>query len=108
MTFWKMLIIITSKDDYDAKGYTVARSPEEALEIIKAKNIDVALLVGGGKLNASFIEKNLVNEVWVIIVPHLLGKGRTIISNSAIDKKLSLIECEKLPGNRVKLKYEVL
>jgi len=104
----KTKIIVTSQDDFVAEGYVVVQSPEQALEIAKSRDASVALLVGGGKLNASFIEKNMVNEIWVTIVPHILGKGRSVISESAIDKRLSLIEYEMLSGNRIKLKYEVL
>ena len=43
-------IIITRQNDYDAKGGTVVKSVEEAIEIARANGESEAFIIGGGEI----------------------------------------------------------
>ncbi len=105
----KHKIIVTTQTDYKAPvGYKVVHSPEEALEYLKDKNLTTVYLIGGGKLNAEFLKRNLVNEIELSINPYIIGKGRPFIFPTEFDQQLELIECKTLSKGRVLIKYRCL
>lgn len=99
-------VIITRNKKFVAPpNYTVVHSPEEAISYIEGKGIDKLFLIGGGKLNSQFFKRNLINELQLTINPYIIGKGRSFISSENFDAPLKLVECNKLSGDRVQLKY---
>ena len=101
-------VIVTSRTDYEApNGYVVVHSPEEAREFLSAKNVEVGLLVGGGKLNSSFYAKGLVDESWITVNPIILGKGRPFVGNFDFQTQLKLLDVIRLNKDRVQLRYAV-
>jgi dihydrofolate reductase len=100
-------IIVTRDASFKAEGYITADSPQAAVAYVKAQGLDTVLLVGGGKLNASFLKHGLVDEIWLTITPHLLGQGRPVVDGRDIDVPLSLIETKQLDGGRILAKYAV-
>jgi dihydrofolate reductase len=101
-------IIVTSNATFTVPdGYVVVRSPEEAKTFLTERNTKVGLLVGGGKLNSSFYARSLIDEVWITMNPHILGKGRPFISSADFDIKLKLTDIVRLNKDRVQLKYTV-
>lgn len=104
----KYKIIVTTNSGFVAPvGYHSVASPQSAVEFIESKGLRTLLLIGGGKLNASFLAENLVDEIWVNITPHLIGKGRPLISPADLDIPLEKIEAQELSGDRVLIKYRV-
>lgn len=102
-------VIVTSRPDYRApNGYTVVNSPEEAKEFLEAKNAEVGLLVGGGKLNSSFYAKGLVDECWVTVNPVILGKGRSFVDSFDFETRLKLVDVVRLSKDRVQLRYAIM
>ena len=89
------------------ESYTVVHSPQESKLFLEDKGMEVGLLVGGGRLNSSFYACNLIDEVWVTINPHILGKGRPFISSGDIDIELKLADIVRLNKDRVQLKYMI-
>lgn len=102
-------VIVTQNKDFKAsEKYTVVQSPKEALTYLESKGIQEALLIGGGKLNTSFIKQSLVNEIWLTLTPYVIGKGRPFISPDDFDLSLELIECKQLSKGRLRIKYSVV
>lgn len=102
-------VIITNNQDFSAPdGYTVVHSPEEATGFLEEQGIGEMLLIGGGKLNAEFLKRKLVSEIWMTITPYLLGKGRQFIARGDFEAKLELIETIPLSKGRVQLKYRLI
>lgn len=102
-------VIITQNKEFVAGAeYKVTQNPEEALSYLESKNIEEALLIGGGKLNTSFIKQGLINEIWLTLTPYIIGKGRPFISPDEFDLPLELIECKVLSKGRLRIKYAVL
>lgn len=102
----KHKVIVTTNSDFKApEGYTVVHSPEEAVDYIASKNIDDLFLIGGGKLNAEFLKRNLVNVIELTINPYIIGKGRPFIYPTEFDLPLELLEYKSLSKGRLFIKY---
>lgn len=84
------------------------KSPEEVLELLAQKGFETAFLAGGGKLNASFFEKQLIDEVYFDVEPLLFGKGIPVIAQANFECELKLIETKQLNTDTIQLHYKVL
>lgn len=79
-------------------------SPQEVLAMLDKKGFERVMLAGGEELNSSFLKDGLLDEVWVIQKPLILGTGKSLFEvNTKIE--MELVEEEKLSGNRRLLKY---
>jgi dihydrofolate reductase len=101
-------IVVTHNRGFMVEApYVCAFSPADALARLESVGVQNALLIGGGKINSAFIKENLVNEIWLTINPHVLGKGRPFIAPEDFDISLNLLSCEPLSEGRLRLKYSV-
>ena len=100
-------IIITSKKNFQPKGYLIANSPKNAIKKASSAGFKELLLSGGGKLNNSFIKSSLVDEIILNVEPVLLGKGVKLFGEDNFEKTLSLIRVKKLSKGIVQLHYKV-
>ena len=74
-------IVISNNLGYKLdKGYLLATSPEEAIQKASKLGFRKILLAGGGKINSSFMNNKLVDEIIINVEPHILGKGITVLS----------------------------
>lgn len=64
-------------------------------------------LVGGGKLAQNFLERDLVNEINIAIVPLLLGEGIRLFDKPLNETHLQLLESTQYPSGLVQLLYSV-
>ena len=87
-------------------NHLVARSPKEALELLK--DFKEVVVAGGGILNASFMAENLVDEIYLDVEPVVFGKGIKLFEEKDFETKLELIEIKKLSENEIQLHYRVL
>jgi riboflavin biosynthesis pyrimidine reductase len=62
--------------------------------------------VGGSDLAASFLEEGLLDELWVLVTPVLIGGGKTFVD--AIKKRhpLKLLSTKAFKSGNVALTYE--
>ena len=86
----------------------VVDSPRAALDTVREKNMDVALLAGGGAINGSFMKEGLVDEIYLGVAPLALGKGITLFGNTDFEAKLDFIELIQLTPEEVQLHYKVI
>ncbi len=104
----KHKVVVSRNAEFVAPDpYSVVSSPKEALTFLREHGIENVLLIGGGKLNAEFLRLDMVDEIWLTIVPHILGKGRPVIGNSELDLPLTLMQCDQLSGGRFRAKYRM-
>jgi riboflavin biosynthesis pyrimidine reductase len=102
-------IIVTNKRDFPVPaGYKVVYSPKEAVDFLNEMGIKEVLLSGGGKINASFAEAGLIDELELIVEPHVIGSGRQVLAVGNYEFHLELKELEKLSHGRVRLLYNVV
>jgi dihydrofolate reductase len=80
-------------------------SPKEIIQIAKEKGFESILLVGGGKMNGSFLKENLIDEIIVDIHPILLGEGIKMCEtdNQFVNFKMESIN--RLQGDLILAKY---
>ena len=76
---------------------------EKLMKILGEKKIDSILVEGGGKLHASFLEKDLINRVYAYIAPKLIGGSNALspiegigIEKMELAKQLKEIEVQQL------------
>lgn len=89
-----------------SNNHLIAESPEEALNLLK--DFDEVIVAGGGILNNSFIEKNLVDEIYLDIEPIVITKGIPLFVGKEIEKDLKLIGQKKINDNEIQLHYKVI
>jgi len=82
-----------------AKNHTVARTPAQALKLLRKAGYSKAMVAGGTKLNSSFIEKNLADEIVLDVEPFLFG-GAAIpfLKSRPLMRNLKLIDAKKYKG----------
>lgn len=83
-------------------------SPEDAIILLKNKGFNQIMVAGGGSLNASFLEKGLIDEIYIDIEAHILGKGIQLFQQGDFEYDLQLLEVKNLSKNTVQLHYKVL
>lgn len=74
----------------------INESPEKLTERFKKQKYRQMLVVGGGKINASFFKVGLVDELYLTIEPKIFGKGKPIIAEENLDISLRLVSIKRL------------
>lgn len=103
-------VVVTSKDIKNNWPNSAAfvKSPKEALELLQKMGHKQAMVGGGGEINTSFIKQSLVDEIYLDIEPHILGRGIKLFAEADFETKLELIGTKKLSANEIQLHYKVL
>lgn len=101
------LIVSRNKGFVAPNGYDVVDSPEHAVTFLHERGFENVFLIGGGKLNAEFLRLGLIDELWLTINPHILGRGRPVIGLSDLDLPLTFVQRNDLSGGRFRAKYRV-
>lgn len=83
-------------------------SPKQILSLLEDRGFNSVVLVGGGTLNATFLEQGLVDEIMIDVHPIVLGSGISLfqhaetlqqferISVTEIEEGLTLIHYKKV------------
>ncbi len=82
-------------------------SPEEVLEYLEEKGYTSVALIGGSTINTLFAQRDLVDEIYITIVPRLFGEGLSLF-NGTLDYKLRLLKTETIENGYILLKYAVI
>jgi dihydrofolate reductase len=64
-------------------------------------------LVGGGQIAQSFLSSNQLDEIWLTIIPTLLGSGISLFDDSIGTHDLDLIESTSYTNGIVELRYRI-
>jgi dihydrofolate reductase len=78
-------------------------------EITKLKSQDGKdiLVYGGASFNSSLIKEKLIDEFYLLVVPIVLGSGKTIFKDFKEIQKLTLIESKVFDCGLALLHYEI-
>ncbi len=68
------------------------------------RGIKRVLLEGGGHLNKSMLEANLIDEIYVSVAPVVIGDGVNLVEGVMDERKLALAGIRQI-GDMVVLKY---
>ncbi|MDD3487068.1 MAG: dihydrofolate reductase family protein [Candidatus Moranbacteria bacterium] len=85
----------------------VSGEPEKILKDLEDSGYKSAILGGGAGLNSQFLEKGLIDEIWLTIEPKIFGEGLGVFSKE-LSADLKLLDVEKINDDSVVLKYEVV
>lgn len=91
----KAEVLISGNDEVDL---------ERLCDALYKMGIKRVLLEGGGRLNRSMIEQNLVDEFYITVAPVLLGDGVNLIEGEMDSKNLRLGSIQQI-GEQVVLHY---
>jgi len=87
-------------------SHRIAKSPQEAVELLS--DLDRVIIAGGGKLDASFMEAGLIDEIYLDIEPALVGQGIPLFNGEDFDVSLKFLGHKMLSDNEIQLHYEVM
>ena len=106
--FKDVKLVVVSQKDFQtlASNHLVAHSPKAALKLLI--NFEQVIVAGGGMLNASFLEENLVDEIFIDIEPIILGKGISLFRDKDFECNLKLVGQKKMSDSEVQLHYKVI
>ncbi len=80
--------------------------PHGILSMLEAKGFTSVVIVGGGKVSASFLAANLIDEIIVDIHPLVIGKGIKIFeSDKPLLMNFTLEGVETISEGLIKLRY---
>ena len=105
--FKDVKIVVVSKKKFKtwSKNHLIAKSPLEALNLLKEfKRVIVA---GVGELNTSFIKENLIDEIYLDVEPVIFGRGIKLFDDGDFEKKLKLLGLKKISKDEIQLHYKV-
>ncbi|MBP7018055.1 dihydrofolate reductase family protein [Candidatus Saccharibacteria bacterium] len=102
-----LVIILSDSLSVTDTNFASVRSPEDAVEILKQKNIKKAAVCGGAHLNTTFLDKGMISEMIIDIESQLLVSGINFINEKYLSKniKLELMQAKKISKNLAQLTY---
>lgn len=84
------------------------KPPQEVVGSLEKRGYKQMLFVGGGKLLASFLKENLIDEIWLTLEPKIFGMGNILATGRKLDISLELLSLEKLnKKGSLLLKYRI-
>jgi dihydrofolate reductase len=84
-------------------------TPVDLVYRFKIKDHQQMLVVGGPHVATSFLNGQLIDELWLTIEPKIFGMGDNFATDAKLDIKLRLFHCEKVnDGGTLITKYAVL
>jgi dihydrofolate reductase len=90
-----------------AEGWTYVNEPPAAFvgKLRKNPGKDIWLM-GGGELAREFLKADLVDELYIGVVPVLLGEGIPLFPSGFPQRNFSLVENKTYSRGMIALKYE--
>jgi dihydrofolate reductase len=84
-----------------------AQHPRQVLELLEARGLRHAWLMGGGKLAASFHAEQLISHYIISVFPVLLGSGIPLFApHSSLPDTLRLVAAKPFKSGIVQLTYD--
>ncbi len=83
-----------------------SKTPNEVVEMLKNKELEKLLLIGGSVTNKQFIQAGLVDELFLTVEPIVFGLGIKLFSDAVLTK-LKLLEVVDLTDQTKVFHYRV-
>lgn len=108
----KLRIVLTHKiheKPKSAETIFMNASPQAILQFVASKGYKTVLVAGGSSVNSLFIKTGLINEIYLTVEPHILGRGIPLFSNNDFQTHLKLLGVKTLTNRQtVQLHYQVI
>lgn len=105
---WRVYVFSRTLDPEAHPAVTIVSTDAGAtVAALRAESGRDIWLFGGGKLFASLLAANVVDQVEVAVMPVLLGRGIPLVSGEAPRSRLTLTRSDSHPSGIVSLHYDV-
>ena len=105
----KHKIVLSSQDvDLADSGWQHARSPAEALELLRNAGVNEAIVGGGRAVAHSFMREQLIDYIVIDLQPVAFGTGTPVFGDALDLTPLNLLDSRPLNENALRLRYQVL
>ena len=84
----------------------VSEPPKPFIEALKKKNGKDIWLMGGGELTRAFLQDDLVDELYLGVVPTLIGEGIPAFPSGFPQRDFALVENKTYSKGLIALRYE--
>ncbi|WP_353197522.1 dihydrofolate reductase family protein [Parapedobacter defluvii] len=85
-------IVLLSASPFTTDKHQVVSSPEEAIKYLAAKGFDEIAVGGGTQTYNSFIENDLVTDIYFNISPLVTGGGGVLVNDLGLNTKFKLAD----------------
>ena len=102
-------IVLSTRDiELGDSSWQHAKSPSEALEMLKNKGVKEAIIGGGRAVAHSFMREQLVDYIVIDLQPVVFGVGTPVFGDVVDMPQLKLIDSRPLNDDAIRLRYQVL
>ena len=102
-------IVLSSRDiELGDSSWQHARSPSEALAMLKDKGVEEAIIGGGRAVAHSFMREHLVDYMVIDLQPVAFGVGTPMFGDAIDIPRLKLLNSHQLNDDALRLRYQVL
>ena len=102
-------IVLSSRDiELGNSSWEHAKSPSEALEMLKNKGVEEAIIGGGRAVAHSFMREQLVDYIIIDLQPVAFGVGTPVVGDAMGILRLKLLDFHPLNDDALRLRYQVL
>jgi dihydrofolate reductase len=106
-------LVMTGDKKLLAKGswkqvFFTDESPIGVLAHLREKGFEVALIGGGGKVSGSFMKADLIDELYLDVMPIIFNPGIKLFEGARIASRLKFIDMVQTGKNEIQLHYKVL
>jgi dihydrofolate reductase len=105
------VIVVSRTEDYEVDTDQTELYCDDLVRLrdrLESEGAEKIWLVGGGELVASFLKKQLLDEITVSMHPILLGKGVPLFPGGFPTTLLMLKDAQAYEGGLVQLNYHVV
>ena len=103
----KSFVFSRSMESRERGGVTfVAEPPKKFLEALPGKKGKDIWLMGGGELTREFLREDLVDEMYLGVVPVLIGDGIAAFPSGFPQRDFALLENKTYSQGLIALRYE--
>lgn len=102
-------VVLSTRDvDLGDSGWQHAKSPSEALEVLKDVGVEEAIIGGGRAVAYAFMQEELVDEIVIDLQPVAFGVGTPVFGDVIGLIQLKLLGSRPLNENALRLRYQVI
>ena len=83
-------------------------TPAEIVAQLAGRGFTSAVLGGGARTNAAFLQAGMVDELMLTVEPKVFGVGLNFSEGTELDLNLELLSAESIGDNAVQLHYRVI
>ena len=105
-THWVLTHNLAQKSENSTVKFTNL-DPEQLLEKLTKDGHKEICIIGGSEIASQFMQKNLIDEIFLDVEPLLFGQGMPLFKPADFEAKLELLDVNHLSPQTIQLHYRV-